>query len=321
MVIRGEYVEIYNKCIIRKADTNISSPKHIFANTHTPTSTASLSFWGRFAEAVGWVCNGLRWILFAEDSDKHPSTSLPLAPSASHHCHRPPPLPLRHPRAHRCCLCLPPSPPSLLPPSFLSGARNVTSISSSGPTRHLCQPSEGASGDCDGTTTMATTTPTLPSTPTLTLALRVREIEEGEKRCGEARVERRCGRRRLDVSRPHVIPSYSTLSVRTSAAQRIYERFSAILPLWKIVIAESSEMTILSKRFLRSNFHTIFFYLSLYQTIYVNLFNSTIWLFSLCLSLWQHMNRSQIVLENKFYYLQKLLSSVYIYARLIRNLF
>lgn len=177
------------------------------------------------------MCSGLRWILFAEDSDKHPSTSLPLAPSAFHHYHRPPPLPLRRPHAYRCCLCLPPSPPSLPPSSFLSGARNVTSISSSGPTRHLCQPSEGASGDCDGTTTMATTTlPTLPPTPTLTLALRVREIEEGERRCGEARVEGRCGRRRLDVSRPHVIPSYSTLSVRTSAARRIYERFSAILP-------------------------------------------------------------------------------------------
>lgn len=185
------------------------------------------------------MCSGLRWILFAEDSDKRPSTSLPLAPSASHHYHRPPPLPLRRPRALLRCRCLPPPPPSLPPPSFLSGARNVTSISSSGPTRHLCQPSEGASGDCDGTTTTAATTlPTLPPKLTLALALRVREIEEGERRCGEARVEGRCGRRRrrksrgrrLDVSRPHVIPSYSTLSVRTSAARRIYERFSAILP-------------------------------------------------------------------------------------------
>jgi len=113
----------------------------------------------------------------------------------------------------------------------------VTSISSSGPTRHLCQPSEGASGDCDGiTTTAAMTLPTLP--PTSTLALALREIEEGERRREEARVEGRCERRRrLDVSRPHVIPSYSTLSVRTSAARRIYERFSAILPPWKIVIA------------------------------------------------------------------------------------
>lgn len=106
----------------------------------------------------------------------------------------------------------------------------MTSISSSGPTRHLCQPSEGASGDCT-TTTAATTLPTLPPTLTLALARHVREIEEGERRCEEARVEGRCGRRRrLDVSRPHVIPSYSTLSVRTSAARRIYERFSAILP-------------------------------------------------------------------------------------------
>lgn len=63
----------------------------------------------------------------------------------------------------------------------------MTSISSSGPTRHLCQPSEGASGDCDGTTTTAAMTlPTLPPTPTLALALRVREIEEGERQCGEA---------------------------------------------------------------------------------------------------------------------------------------
>lgn len=185
------------------------------------------------------MCSGLRWILFAEDSDKRPSTSLPLAPSASHHYHRPPPLSLRRPRVFLCCLPPPPPPPpSLPPPSFLSGARNVTSISSSGPTRHLCQPSEGASGDCDGTTTTAATTLlTLLPTLTLALALCVHEIEEGERRCGEARVESLYGRRRwrrrrrrLDVSRPHVIPSYSTLSVRTSAARRIYERFSAILP-------------------------------------------------------------------------------------------
>lgn len=146
--------------------------------------------------------------------------------------HRPPPLPLRRPRVFLRCHCLPspppPPPPSLPPPPFLSGARNVTSISSSGPTRHLCQPSEGASGDC--TTTTAATT--LLTSLTLALARHVREIEEGERRCEEARVEGRCGRwrRRLDVSRPHVIPSYSTLSVRTSAARRIYERFSAILP-------------------------------------------------------------------------------------------
>lgn len=121
------------------------------------------------------------------------------------------PLPLRR-ALHRCLLLLPPS-----SSSCLSGARNVTSISSSGPTRHLCQPSEGASGDCDGTTTIATA-----ALPTLlhrrvSLAARSRYVYVKSKKVREAMWHagrRSSGRKRLDVSRPHVIPSYSTLSVR-----------------------------------------------------------------------------------------------------------
>lgn len=43
---------------------------------HTEEEKASV-------EVIGWVYTGRCWILFAEDSDKRPSTSFPLATSAS----------------------------------------------------------------------------------------------------------------------------------------------------------------------------------------------------------------------------------------------
>lgn len=142
-----------------------------------------------------------RTVTNARQRHFHSHPQLPPLPSASLL-----PLPLR-----RALLLLPPS------SSCLSGARNVTSISSSGPTRHLCQPSEGASGDCDGTTTIATAAlPTLLH-HRITLTARSRYVYVKSKKVREAmwRAGRRSSRRkRLDVSRPHVIPSYSTLSVR-----------------------------------------------------------------------------------------------------------
>jgi len=123
-------------------------------------------------------------------------------------------------------------------PSFLSGARNVTSISSSGPTRHLCQPSEGASGDCDGTTT---TTNDVTNTPLhLQLLSRSRCVYVKSKKVREARVEGRMGRGRVGRTRGGGDLTYRGLTSsrltrrcpsdeRTSAARRIYERFSTIL--------------------------------------------------------------------------------------------
>lgn len=98
----------------------------------------------------------------------------------------------------------------------------MTSISSSGPTRHLCQPSEGASGDCDGTTTTANAVTNTPLHLQLLSRSRSRcvYVKSKKVRGDAARVEGRMERGRigraggLDVSRPHVIPSYSTLSVR-----------------------------------------------------------------------------------------------------------
>lgn len=65
--------------------------KHTYTHTHTglPSrssytslfSTVACAHGESFVEVIGWVYTGRCWILFAEDSDKRPSTSFPLATS------------------------------------------------------------------------------------------------------------------------------------------------------------------------------------------------------------------------------------------------
>lgn len=277
----------------------------------------SLLSWGSFVEVVEWEYSGRCWILFAEDSDKRPSTSLPLAPSASTTTTT---TTITN-TPHRCSCALratsfSPHHTSLVP--LRRRSRNVTSISSSGPTRHLHQPSEGASGDCNSTNT------TTIVTTTAAYHRLVRYVYVWDRRWWEetrARAEKRLGRRRLDVSRPHVIPSYSTLSVRTANELLLHGEYTSapflydFAPVKNRYCPQSFEMTFLSRVTFPFELFDNFSYLSLYQSICVH---STSRLLSpissrygdVCVISW-------LINENKFHSMQILCKSMTYYLYMI----
>lgn len=140
--------------------TSNDTRAHTHTHTHTrlPSrssytslfSTVACAHGESFVEVIGWVYTGRCWILFAEDSDKRPSTSFPLATSRRLPATVPTPCAIS-PSLHDTFASSTSSfSISLCPlPSRARRARNVTSISSSGPTPRLWQPSRGASGDCE----------------------------------------------------------------------------------------------------------------------------------------------------------------------------
>lgn len=209
-------------------------------------------WWGEYS--------GLCWILFAEDSDKRPSTSLPLAPSAST-------TTTITATATAAAPSRPPLPPST--PSF-SHLRRRASQEPGTWRAYLALDQLVISASHQKAPLVTAMAPLLPSLPRYQHCYIIAQLSRSratcmwnrtrwERRCS-ARVEGRVGGRGLTYRglTSSRLTRRCPSDERTSAARRIYERSSTILFREKSLLPESSEMTFSLSRVFRSNFRTIF---------------------------------------------------------------